>query len=63
MELLLQIILIIFSLTVAIATKSRSITALTQEMGMMKLQIYKLTTVLLEEKKAAPQVHEKGTGY
>ena len=57
------LILIIFSLTVAIATKSRSITALTQEMGIMKLQIDKITTVLLEEKKAAPQDYEKGTGY
>jgi len=44
------LIMIIFSLTVAIAAKSRSITALTQEIGMIKLQISKLNTAVLERK-------------
>ncbi len=56
------LIMIIFSMTVAIAGKSRNITALTQDMGIMKLQIEQLATVL-REKKTATQGMEKGTGY
>ncbi|MHB1485137.1 MAG: DUF2304 domain-containing protein [Saccharofermentanales bacterium] len=43
------LIMIIFSLTVAIAAKSRSIIVLTQEIGMMKFEISKLKTEVHNE--------------
>ncbi len=46
------LILIIFSLTVAIGVKSRSITTLTQEIGIMKLQMSELGAAILEKERA-----------
>lgn len=44
------LIMIIFSLTVAIAAKSRSIIALTQEIGLIKFEVSKLKTEMKGEK-------------
>lgn len=56
------LILIIFSLTVAIAVKSRSITTLTQEIGIIKLQITEIRKTLLEEDKKMIKETQKGKG-
>ena len=56
------LILIIFSLTVAIAVKSRSITTLTQEIGIIKLQITEISKSLLEEDNMKVKETQKGKG-
>ena len=53
------LIMIIFSLTVAIADKSKSITSLTQEIGMIKFEISKLNADAFEEKR--PETTKKKT--
>ncbi len=53
------LIMIIFSLTVAISAKSTAITALTQEIGIIKLKIDKLTSVKAVEEKTKTAT-EKG---
>jgi hypothetical protein len=56
------LILIIFSLTVAIAVKSRSITTLTQEIGIIKLPISEISKSLQEEDRLKVKETQKGKG-
>jgi len=56
------LIMIIFSLTVAIAAKSRNITTLTQEIGMIKEQISRMNVPAPLENAAKAKETGKGDG-
>ena len=56
------LIMIIFSLTVVIADKSRNITTLIQEIGIIRLQIDRLNTIVLDEKDRMVKITGKERG-